>query len=358
MYITANKGADFKELKGIGFFTLANKNNVSIKITNYGLRILTLNVPDKNGHIEDVVLGFDKLDDYLTESGQYFGCIIGQYANRIENGRFILNGKKIQLDKNEKGNHLHGGCYGYHNVIWEVSAVSHNKLNFQYTFKESETGYPGTTKVEVFYELTENNEFIITYEAKSDKDTIISLTNHAYFNLKGEGNGTIEDHFVKINANHYLSINESCIPNEIQEVDSLPLDLRDSTELKDVLRSEFSQITLANGLDHCYVLKKELNNHLNYTATVEDKSSGRILNVYTTEPGVQLYTGNFLDGTLVGKSQKAYQKYAGLCIETQQFPNAPNEKEFPSPVLKASKKYTSTTVYQFLVNNQIKPLQE
>ncbi|CAM1373257.1 aldose epimerase family protein [Tenacibaculum xiamenense] len=353
-----SKGAVCEELEGIAFFALKNKNNVSVKITNYGLRILALSVPDRNGDFDNVVLGFNGMEDYLTESGQYFGCIIGQYANRIKNGRFNLNGKLIQLDQNEKENHLHGGLHGYHNVVWEAKVVSDSKLKFQYIFEESKTGYPGNTTVEVLYELTENNEFIITYEAIATEDTIISLTNHSYFNLKGEGNGTIEDHLVTINANYYLSIDEHYIPNKIQRVENLPLDLRNSRELNDSLVSKFSQISLANGIDHCYVLKKTLNDELNYAAKVEDTASGRIMKVYTTEPGVQLYTGNFLDGTLFGKSNKPYHKYAGLCLETQQFPNAPNEKEFPSPVLKANKKYTSTTVYQFLVNNQLKPLKK
>ncbi len=356
MNLITNKGNVSHCLKDVAFFILKNKNNISIKITNYGLRVMSLNVPDRYGSLDDVVLGFDKFEDYFTEEGQYFGCVIGQYANRIENGKFSLNGKMFQLDKNEKNNHLHGGVNGYHNVIWEVSNSSNNEVKFCHTFKESETGYPGNTQVEVSYQLTEDNEFIITYEATSDKDTVISLTNHSFFNLRGEGKGTIEDHCLKINANYYLSVNEDSIPDGIQLVENSPFDLRSTVKIKEPLHSKDPQITSANGFDHCFVLKETLNDNLKYAAKVEDKVSGRIMKVYTTEPSVQLYTSNFLDGTLLGKSKQPYNKHAALCLETQQFPNAPNEKKFPSPVLKANEKYSSTTIYQFLVNNQLKHL--
>lgn len=332
-------------------YRISNSLGMSATVSNYGLRIVSLYVSDNQGKFDDVVLGFNSINDYKSETGQYFGCIVGQYANRIENGTFLLNNQKVELDTNDGNNHLHGGFKGYHQVDWELVSYQKNHIKFQHFFAEKDYLYPGNTMVTVRYEITEKNELILEYQAKSDKETIINLSNHSFFNLKGEGKGSILDHEITVHAHQYLAVDEKLIPIGVDSVENSPFDFREKSEIKQRLNLNSEQLKFTKGFDHCYVLKKDTNDELIHAATIEEKSSGRIMKVLTTEPGVQLYTGNFLNGKLIGKTGKQYEKHAGLCLETQRFPNSPNRRDFPNSFLKANQMYTSKTIYQFLTTN-------
>tara|TARA_R110001632_G_scaffold56318_2_gene137882 strand:- start:1281 stop:2288 length:1008 start_codon:yes stop_codon:yes gene_type:complete len=328
-------------------YHINNKNNVSISITNFGLRVLALKVPNKDGDLVDVVLGFDNLYDYEKDSTQYFGSIIGQYANRIENAQFSLNEIDYLLEKNEGNHHIHGGSKGYHKVLWKLVKAEKNKLRFYHLFAEKKGSYPGNTGVYVNYSINDDNEFTIEYEATSDKDTIMNLTNHTYFNLKGEGNGNVSNHFITINSDYYLSTDKESLPVKIESVVNTSLDYRVKKRIGDGLENQCQNLKQSNGFDHCYVLKNTLGNKLNHAAILEEPENGIIMNVFTTEPGMQFYTGNFLDGSVNGKSGKPYPIYSGVCLETQKFPNTPNRPDFPSALLKKNHQYKSTTIYSF-----------
>lgn len=339
---------------GVAVYSISNAKDLSAEISNYGLRILSLHTPDSHGKLANIVLGFNQFEDYKSDAGMYFGCIVGPFANRIQGASFQLNDSRIFLEKNEGENHVHGGANGYHNAIWELVEQDSNKLKFQKLFTEKQTGYPGNVLVEVSYTLHDSNALEIAYQAKSDKDTIISPTNHSYFNLQGEGQGSIQDHFVTINASKVLFMNDDLIPEQMVKVENTPFDLRVKKQLRDSLESKHPQFEITRGFDHCYVLKNNNDDNMQLAAIAEDPISGRVLKVLTTTPGVQLYTGNFLDGSLTGKSGKTYEKHAGFCLETQQFPNAPNRADFPSAQLTANTVYTSKTIYQFSTNIQLK----
>ena len=332
-------------------YEIHNENNISISVTNFGLRIMSLKVPNNRGVLVDVVLGFDDLDDYHKKEGQYFGSIIGQYANRIEGGQFSIHKNRYQLEKNEGNNHIHGGSKGYHTVIWKLIEASIGKLKFYHFFEDNTNGYPGNTHVFVTYSITNDDEFIIEYEVTSDKDTIINVTNHSYFNLKGEGNGDVLDHLITIHSDFYLQTNKDLIPEEIKLVENTPLDLRLATRIGNPSAFEHPELKNSKGFDHCYVLKKQHNDELVHAATLEEISGGIIMKVYTTEPGMQFYTGNFLNGSLTGKSGYNYHEYAGVCLETQRYPNSPNRSDFPTSVLKSNTRFTSKTIYQFSTKN-------
>lgn len=344
--------SDFeKEIDGkpVSLFVLSNPNGLEATFTNFGQRLVSLLAPDKNEVYDDIVLGHSTLEEYLCpESEHYFGAIIGRYTNRIANGKFILEGKEYSLVKNNEGNHLHGGLKGFHKVVWEADQISNNKIEFNYVSEHLEEGYPGNLKAKVTYVLTEDDELKIIYEAETDQDTVINLTNHSYFNLKGEGNGTVEDHIVRINADYYTPTNKNMIPTgEIVPVRATAMDFRVSKSLgKDI---EDKQLTLTKGYDHNFVLNKPTvpDQDLIFAAQVEDLNSGRVLEVYTTEPGLQLYSGNFLNGKTKGKSNLNHFFRSGLCIETQHFPDSPNQIRFPDVVLKPGTTYRSSTVYRF-----------
>ncbi|GAA4271150.1 aldose epimerase family protein [Aquimarina gracilis] len=348
-----------KEIDGkqTGLFVLSNNNGLEAAFTNFGQRLVSLLAPDRNGVFDDIVLGHSTLEEYLyPESEHYFGAIIGRYANRIANGKLVLEGKKHFLIKNNEPNHLHGGTRGFHKVVWETDQISNNKIEFSYISEHLEEGYPGNLKVKVTYILTENDELKINYFATSDKTTIINLTHHSYFNLNGEGNGTVEDHIVRINADYYTPINKSMIPTgEIAPVRDTVMDFSKSKPLgKDI---EDNQLTLTKGYDHNFVLSRgpfTPDQDLIFAAQVEDPNSGRVLEVYTTEPGLQLYSGNFLNGKTKGKSNLNHSFRRGLCLETQHFPDSPNQIRFPDVILKPGRTYRSSTVYHF-ENQQKKP---
>ena len=325
-------------------YTLKNSNNIEIKIIEYGGIITSIKVPGKNGIKKDIVLGFDNLEQYLGEH-PYFGAIIGRYANRIKKGLFKLDNKKYILAVNNGKNHLHGGLKGFDKVIWNSKTTSSSEghgVKFSYLSKDGEEGYPGNLSVEVVYTLDNDNRLTISYSAETDKKTIINLTNHSYFNLNGEGNGSILGHLLKINGDKYTPVDLNLIPTgKINAVSGSSMDFLDFFKIGTRIKS------VKGGYDHNYVLSKT-NNKLTLAAIVRSPQSGISLELYTTEPGVQFYSGNFLDGSLSGKQKKPYRKHFGFCLEPQHFPDTPNIKSFPSVALEPGKIYTQTSVFKFI----------
>jgi aldose 1-epimerase len=330
----------------ITLYTLTNSNGLKAKIMNYGAILVSLEVPDRKGKLADITLGFDSLEGYLKVH-PYFGAIVGRYANRIGKAQFALNGVLYKLAANNNENHLHGGIKGFDKVVWKYvdSAADDEKtwLKMSYISEDEEEGYPGNLACTVTYSLTKDNELKINYEAETDKTTIVNLTNHAYFNLAGQGNGDILGHELMINADNYTPVDEGLIPTgEIRRVANSPMDFTSPMSIG----SRIGQVE--GGYDHNYVLNSE-GGTLALCAEVYEPTTGRVMTIRTTEPGVQLYTGNFLDGTLTGKSGKVYKKHYAFCLETQHFPDSPNKPSFPTVVLQPGQKYTSESVYKFSV---------
>ena len=342
------KMADGRE---IDLYTLANKNGVEVDITNYGGRVVSIKTPDRNGKLDDIALGFDSADGYLKEN-PFFGALVGRYGNRIAKGRFKLNGVEYKLAVNDGENHLHGGLKGFDKVLWKARDVSEGqtpRLELTYLSKDGEEGYPGNLSVTVVYSLSENNELRIDYAATTDKDTVVNLTNHTYFNLAGAGNGDILGQELTIFADRFTPVDKGLIPTgELRSVEGTPFDFRKSTAIGARIDAKDQQIQFGGGYDHNWVLTSG-GGSLALAARVEDPKSGRVMEVLTTEPGLQFYTGNFLDGTLTGKGGKVYQKRYAFCLETQHFPDSPNHPKFPSTELKPGEKYQTTTVYRFSV---------
>ncbi len=340
-----------KEIEGkpTGLFVLSNNNGLEAVFTNFGQRLVSLLVPDKNGVFDDIVLGHSTLEEYLyPESEHYFGAIIGRYANRIANGTFVLDGKEYALVKNNGENHLHGGVKGFHTVVWETNQISANKIEFAYVSEHLEEGYPGNLKVKVAYILTEDNELKIIYEAVTDQNTVVNLTHHSYFNLKGEGKGDIGDHIIKINADYFTPLNKNMIPTgEIVSVINTSMDFTIPKSIEKHIDNK--ELLPTKGYDHNFILNKNQTNTegLIFAAKVEEAITGRILEVYTSEPGMQLYSGNFLNNKTKGKNIENHLFRGGLCLETQHFPDSPNQKEFPCVILKQGEIYRSSTVYRF-----------
>jgi len=326
----------------VHLYTLNNDNNVEVKITNYGGIITTLKIPDREGNPENIVLGFDNLNDYLKEN-PYFGALIGRYGNRIEDGKFELDGTEYQLTINDGENHLHGGDKGFDSVLWDAEIVNDSTLQLSYLSPDGEEGYPGNLQVTATYQLTDDNELRIDFEATTDYATPVNLTAHSYFNLTGNPENTVLDHHLKLHAESYTPVNEELIPTgEIQFVKSTPFDFR---EFK-TIGAEISEVD--GGYDHNFVLNESENGE-RIAAELLDPQSGRKLTVLTTEPGIQFYSGNFLDGSLENENGVPLQQYSGLCLEPQHFPNSPNEPNFPSVILRPDIVYTSSIVYQFEV---------
>jgi len=335
--------------KETSLVVLENSKGMSVGLTNYGARIVSLRVPDKNNLIADVVLGYNTLLEYLRSNEPYFGATIGRYANRIENGKFDLNGSLVQLDLNENSNHLHGGNSGFHNLIWDVRIQNEHRVVFRLLSENGDSGYPGALSVEVSFTLTEENELLINYSAITEESTIINLTNHAYFNLAGAGAEGVGEHLVTIFADSFTPLNKSHLPTgEIKAVSDTPFDFRKSKAIKADWDNEDAQIQLTGGFDHNFVLNKEEAGTLELAARIEHPESGRILEVKTTEPGLQFYTANKLTGRDIGREGVAYQARTAFCLETQHFPNSPNISGFPSVILDPGIEFKSTTVYRFL----------
>jgi len=333
----------------VDLYTLANGNGVEAAITTYGGIVVSLKTPDRAGLSSDVVLGFDSLDGYL-KGHPYFGALIGRYGNRIAKGRFKLNGVEYKLAVNNGENHLHGGIQGFDKAVWtarDVSTPEAASLELTYLSKDCEEGYPGNLSVTVTYTLTAKNDFKIDYLAATDKDTVVNLTNHSYFNLAGQGQGEILGHEVTINAGRFLPVDAGLIPTgERKAVQGTPFDFTRPMTIGARIHQDDEQLKRGKGYDHCYVLNGS-GGALALAARVHEPKSGRVMEVLTTEPALQLYTGNFLDGTLTGKGGKVYQFRYGFCMETQHYPDSPNQPDFPSVVLKPGAKYQTTTVYRF-----------
>ena len=333
----------------VDLYTMTNSRGMEVRAMNYGGIIVSLRVPDKKGVLADVVLGFDTLDAYLNNT-PYFGAIIGRYANRIANGKFTLNGAGYRLARNNGMNSLHGGLKGFDKVLWRGEQFENNQgigVVFTYTSKNGEEGYPGNLKAKVTYTLTDQSELQIEYQATTDEATPVNLTNHSYFNLVSEGNGDILKHNLILNADRFTPVDSTLIPaGELRSVAGTPFDFTKPTAIGARIDTNNEQLAIAHGYDHNFVLSRK-GSGLELAGRVHEPQTGRALEVYTTEPGVQFYTGNFLDGTITGKHGHAYNKHAGLCLETQHFPDSPNHSNFPWTILKPEQTYNSRTVYKF-----------
>ena len=339
--------------KKVGLFFLKNKNGLQAAITNYGGRIVSLLVPDRNGKMADVVLGFSNIRDYLKAKEPYFGALIGRYGNRIANGRCALNGQVLHLATNNGNNHLHGGKVGFNAVVWDARQINAQTLELSYLSKDGEEGYPGNLTVKVIYELTDSNELKISYEATTDKSTFVNLTHHSFFNLQGESNGNINSHLLMIDADKYTPVNDGLIPTgELASVDGTPFDFRKLKTIQQDLYTQNQQLKFGKGYDHNFVLNKVrvAANGLSMAARVEEPFSGRVMEVWTTEPGLQFYGGNFLAGRDTGKSGKPYYFRTAFCLEAQHFPDSPNHPGFPTTVLEPRQTYHSVCVYRFSAN--------
>ena len=334
--------------KQTSLYTLENKNGTEITITNFGARVVELWAPDRNGQFEDIVLGHDHIDKYVNYTGERFlGATIGRYGNRIANGKFVLDEIEYRLPANDGHNSLHGGTKGFDMVVWDTKQVSLQKLEFAYLSKDGEEGYPGNLDVKMIYELTDENEFIITHYATTDKKTIVNLTHHSFFNLHGAGNGTINDHELTINAEKFTPVNNVLIPTGEQlPVEGTPMDFQRAVPIGERVDNDCEQLKFGQGYDHNWILKRKTLNDLEPAATVYEPVSGRILEVWTTEPGIQFYGGNFFDGTETGKRGKKYERRASLALETQHFPDSPNHPGFPSTILYPGKEYKHICVYK------------
>jgi aldose 1-epimerase len=334
----------------VDIFTLKNSKKMSVEIINFGGIIVSIQVPDKSGKLDDVALGYRQLDKYINNDG-YIGALIGRHANRIEDACFELNGKIYELVKNNGRNHLHGGTIGLHNVVWNARVINDDgfeTLELMHTSPDGEENYPGKLDVKVEYSLTEENELKINYFAVSDKDTVVNLTNHAYFNLSGHASGDVLKHQMYINADKFTPVNNECLPTgELRSVKGTVMDFTQQKDIASGLNSGDEQIACGKGYDHNWVLNTKGNIN-EIAAELFDPESGRVMQVFTTKPGIQFYSGNFLSDKLVGKDNTVYKSRAGLCLETQYFPNAMKHKHFPSPVLKAKDQYHYETIYKFL----------
>lgn len=337
--------------KTADLFTLKNANGMEVKISNYGGTIVSWTAPDKNGKYTNITLGCDSLSGYL-KGVPYFGALVGRYGNRIANGKFTLDGKEYHLPQNNGVNALHGGIKGFDKVLWTATPVDGEEpqLKLAYISADGEEGYPGNLTTEVIYTLQKDNSLKIDYKATTDKATVVNLTNHAYFNLSGDMNKEILDHEVSIAADRFLPVDETLIPTgELKAVAGTVFDFTKSTKIgAGINDAKDQQIKFGKGYDHCWVFA-DSSKTLKNVASVYEPTSGRVLEVFTTEPAIQFYTGNFLDGTIVGKGGIKLKHRTGLCLETQHYPDSPNQAKFPSTVLKPNETYQTTTVYKFSV---------
>jgi aldose 1-epimerase len=333
----------------VDLYTLTNSRGAEVKITNYGGTVTSLKMPDRNGKFDDIVLGFDNLDGYLKATA-YFGAIIGRYGNRIGKGRFTLHGVEYRLATNNGENHLHGGIKGFDKVVWGARPLklpNGAALVLTYLSKDGEEGYPGNLSVKVVYTLTNTNDLKIDYSATTDKDTIVNLTHHSYFNLAGQGNGDILNHRLWIDAARFTPTDAGSIPTgELRNVHGTPFDFTRPTAIGARINQDYEQLKLGKGYDHNFVLNGKMG-IMRRVARASDATSGRVMEVWTTEPGLQFYSGNFLDGTLTGKDGKVYQQRYGFCLETQHYPDSPNKPAFPTTVLRKGARYHTTTIYRF-----------
>ncbi|MDR1723993.1 MAG: galactose mutarotase [Tannerella sp.] len=348
--------SDFQKLidgKETSLTVLSNAFGAELTVLNYGAKIVSLMMPDRDGKLTDVVTGHDSIDDYLSSEEPYFGAICGRYGNRIAKGRFTLDG--VTYDKlaiNNGPNSLHGGIKGFNSVVWDVRQIDAQTVELKYTSADGEEGFPGKLDVTVIYHLTDDNSVLIHYQALTDKPTVVNLTNHSYFNLSGAGDPYIGDHILQIEADYYLPTDETAIPyGPKAKVEGTPMDFREPTEIGERINDDFEQLHFGKGYDHTYILNKDYGDldkkQPLYAASCSSPKTGIIMETYTTEPGVQLYTGNWMTGNLRGKHGQRYPMRAALCLETQHFPDSPNKAEYPTTVLRPGETFESVTVYKF-----------
>lgn len=336
----------------IQIYRLTNQNGLSADITNYGGKVVRLLVPDRNGKLEDIVQGFDHIEGYLNAKEPYFGALIGRYGNRIAKGKFSLGGKEYTLATNNGTNHLHGGKKGFHTVVWDAKQTDKQTLELSYLSPDGEEGYPGNLHVKVVYQLTDDNDLLITYSATTDAPTVVNLTHHSFFNLSGNLSKSINKHQLTIYADSYTPVDEGLIPTgEIASVEGTPFDFRQSKMIGKDLEAYHDQLSFGRGYDHNFVLSGQQTdgNSMKLAATVLEPVSGRIMEVWTTEPGLQFYGGNFLNGQDTGKGGIVYPFRSAFCLETQHFPDSPNQAHFPSTVLLPDQVLNSQTRYHFSV---------
>ncbi len=344
----AQRVTDFDAIK---LYTFKNKSGMQVKITNYGAIVTAILVPDRDGKLGDITLGYNRVEDYINAVDKpYFGAIVGRYGNRIANGEFTIDDETYSLATNNGPNHLHGGVIGFDKVVWDAELVGGegwSGLKLTYLAKDKEEGYPGNLSIKVTYKLTDSNELIVDYLATTDKATPVNLTQHSYFNLKGEGEGDILDHQLMINAAKYTPVDSSLIPTgEMKAVADTPFDFTVAKSIGRDIGKKNEQLEFGLGFDHNFVLNRE-GDGLSLAAMVHEPTTGRVMEITTTEPGIQFYCGNFLDGRLKGKSGKPYVHRGGFCLETQHYPDSPNQKNFPTTILKPGDEYRTTTVFKF-----------
>jgi aldose 1-epimerase len=336
--------------RSVDQFTLTNAHGIEVRLITYGGIITSIRTPDRSGQLDDVVLGFDSLAGYLKDS-PYFGAIVGRYANRIANGQFSLDGTTYHLTKNNGPNSLHGGVRGFDKVVWTGEPFQTDSgvgVTLRYTSKDGEEGFPGMLVARVTYTLTPRDELVVDYEATSDKATPVNLSQHTYWNLHGTAGGDILDHLLTLDASAFTPVDSTLIPtSEIAPVAGTPFDFRTATPIGTHIGQENTQLRFGGGYDHNWVLDRGSATGLMHAARLVEPSSGRTLDVSTTEPGVQFYSGNFLDGTIRGKSGRVYGHRTGLCLETQHFPDSPNHANFPSTILRPGATYRARTVFRF-----------
>jgi aldose 1-epimerase len=336
--------------QAVDLYVLRNKSGMEVCITNYGGAVVSLKVPDRSGRLADVVLGYEDLQGYVADKA-YFGAIIGRYANRIAQGKFMLNGSTYSLAKNDCENELHGGIKGFNKRVWtakDVSSSGVQALELTYHSKDAEEGYPGNLTAKVVYALTGKNELKIEYLATTDKETVVNLTNHSCFNLTAQGNGDILSHWLTIHAQEFTPVDATLIPEvESRNVRGTPFDFSHAEKIGARINEDDQQLEFGRGYDHNWILNPKWEHPLSLAAEVYEPNSGRVMEVWTTEPGLQFYSGNFLDGSVRGKEGKVYGHRSGFCLETQHFPDSPNHPAFPSTVLKPGQRFHSTTVYRF-----------
>jgi aldose 1-epimerase len=348
--------ADFGKLPDgslVHIYTLTNRNHIQARITDYGGILVSLTAPDRHGQFADIVLGFDSLEGYLAHNGPFFGALIGRYANRLAKAQFALNGVEYRLEKNNGENTLHGGSQGFDKKLWTPRVLPDGGLELTDRSQDGEEGFPGNLSVTVIYRLTDANELRIDYAATTDKDTVVNLTNHSYFNLKGAGAGDVLSHLVTLYASRFTPVDRGLIPTgELRSVAGTPFDFRKPVSIGARIAQNDEQLKLGGGYDHNFVLdKKSADGKPELAAHVEEPESGRVLEVWTTEPGVQFYTANSLEDGLKGKRGAVYGRRSGFCLETQHFPDSPNRTDFPSTVLHPGQLFKSTTIYRLLAEH-------
>ena len=348
------KRSDFQKVidgKNVDLYILTNQLGFEMAVTNYGAKIVSLFVSDRDGKMIDVVLGHNTIDEYLTSKEPYFGGVCGRVANRIAKGKFTLDGVEYQLAVNNGPNHLHGGLKGFNAVVWDARQIDERTVELTYVSPDGEEGYPGTLTTKITYKWDDNNRLNIAYEAQTDKATIVNLTNHSYFNLSGAGDPYIGDHTLTINADTYLPTDETNIPyGDAEYVKNTPMDFRTPFAIGERIEEDFQQLIFGKGYDHTYILNKK-DDELSFCAKAVSPKSGIAMDVFTTEPGVQLYTGNWMTGEFTAKNGQRYPMRSAFCLETQHFPDSINQPQYPTVALRPGETFKSQTLFKFYIDS-------